>query len=123
MARTIIPAHDERVQVEILIPQADKRKKPLRFIAPRFEFLPRDKAEAFGEWVSKILTSDADDGDDGDGQVLTEELMLNYWIERLDLEDADALLDLTRGEKKQIWAAWQEESTSTLGESGPSSDS
>ena len=123
MARTIIPAHDERVQVEILIPQADKRKKPLRFIAPRFEFLPRDKAEAFGEWVSKILTSDADDGDDGEGQVLTEELMPNYWIEHLDLEDADALLDLTRGEKKQIWAAWQEESTSTLGESEPSSDS
>ena len=122
MARTIIPAHDERVQVEILIPQADKRKKPLRFIAPRFEFLPRDLAEGFGEWVSKILSSD-EDGDDGDGQMLTEELMLNYWIEHLDLEDAEALLDLTRGEKKQIWAAWQEESTSTLGESEPSSDS
>ena len=120
MARTIIPAHDERVQVEILIPQADKRKKPLRFTAPRFEFLPRDLAEGFGEWVSKILTSDEDGAD---GQILTEELMLNYWIERLDLEDAEALLDLTRGEKKQIWAAWQEESTSTLGESGPSSDS
>ena len=122
MARTIIPAHDERVQVEIFIPQADKRKKPLRFIAPRFEFLPRELAEGFGEWVSKILTSD-EDGADGDGQMLTEELMLNYWIERLDLEDAEALLDLTRGEKKQIWAAWQEESTSTLGESEPSSDS
>ena len=120
MARTIIPAHDERVQVEILIPQADKRKKPLRFIAPRFEFLPRNLAEGFGEWVSKILTSDEDDGE---GQVLTEELMLNYWLERLGMEDADALLDLTRGEKRQIWAAWQEESMSTLGESEPSSDS
>ena len=122
MARTIIPAHDERVQVEILIPQADKRKKPLRFIAPRFEFLPRDLAEGFGEWVSKILTSD-EDGDDGDGQMLTEELMVNYWIEHLDLEDADALLDLTRGEKRQIWAAWRDESNAPLGESAPSSDS
>ena len=122
MARTIIPAHDERVQVEILIPQADKRKKPLRFIAPRFEFLPRDLAEGFGEWVSKILTSD-EDGADGDGQMLTEELMLNYWIEHLDMKDADALMGLTRGEKKQIWEAWRDESNAPLGESAPSSDS
>lgn len=121
MSRTIIPAHDERVQVEVLVPQADKRKKPLRFVAPRFEFIPRDKAEAFSEWLAKIL---ADDGEDGeDAQILTEELMVNYWIEHLDLEDADGLLALTRGEKKQIWAAWQEESSMPLGESQPSSES
>lgn len=121
MARTIVPAHDERVQVEVLVPQADKRKKPLRFAAPRFEFIPRDKAEAFEEWMTELL---ADVDEEGNPKViLTEELMLNYWVQHLDLEDADALLDLTRGEKKQIWEAWRDESNAPLGESVPSSDS
>ena len=39
------------------------------------------------------------------------------------VKDADALMGLTRGEKKQIWEAWRDESNAALGESAPSSDS
>lgn len=118
MARTIVPAHDERVQVEIHVP-VKGRKTPLRFIAPRFEFIDRALAEKFDEWLTEFFKTDGDE----EAPILTEELMLNYWIERLGMKDADALLGLTRGEKKQIWEAWRDESNAPLGESAPSSDS
>lgn len=116
MAFTIIPAHDPRIMVEIEIPQPGK-KKNLKFIAPRFEFIDREKTQLFDDWVKK-LAEDAGDEE----LVLTEEAMLNFWIEHLDLDDADALLELTRGEKRQIWQHWAEVSQADLGKLEESSE-
>lgn len=117
MAFTIIPAHDERVTVEIHVP-VKGRKTPLKFIAPRFEFIPREQTKQFDEWMTKLA---ADAGDEE--LMVTDEMMLNFWIEHLELKDADALLELTRGEKRQIWQHWAEVSNTTLGESEASTDS
>lgn len=123
-AREIIPAHDERVQIEILIPNKDKRKKPLKFTAPRFEFIEKDKAQAWSDWLDEIVKPviNEETGEEEMAVVPSEQMFLDYWIQHLDIPDADALMNLTRGEKKQIWSIWQEESLATLGESEPSSN-
>ena len=118
MAFTIIPAHDERAIVEVLVP-VKGRKNPLKFVAPRFEFIPRDKTAEFEDWVQKL----ADDSGEDDQSFITEEMMLNFWLQHLDMKDADALMDLTRGEKRQIWEHWAEVSRMPLGESEASTDS
>lgn len=116
--KTIIPAHDERVMVRIDVP-VKGRKNPLKFIAPRFEFLPVDKARQFDDYVREIEDEEKKTGVQTPGPVV----IMNYWFKNLDLKDADALLDLTVGEKLQIFEMWQESSKVTLGESDASSES
>lgn len=119
MSRQIIPAHDERVQVTVEVPQKGK-KKPIKFIAPRYEFVPPEKYEKFMDW---FLNFDKEPDPKPEGwvkPVISDGQVFDQWVRILEQEDQEALLNLTLGEKIQIWGIWQEESAAPLDASEPS---
>lgn len=112
----IVPAHDDRVMVEITVPRSDGRKKPLLFRAARWEFQPRSRTRAYAEYIASAI--DPKTGEVKDDRV--DEMLIDWWIKELGLDEE--ILDLTPGEKDQIWTIWRDESEVDLGESSPSTD-
>lgn len=111
--RQLIPAHDPRVMVTIEVP-VEGRKKPLVFTAKRWEFQPEQLIDDFQEHLSSAI--------DPETGVLREdrkadEMLIDWWLDNLDLADADELKKLTIGEREQLWNIWRAESEIDLGES------
>lgn len=111
--RQIIPAHDPRVMVTIEVP-IEGRKKPALFTAKRWEFQPEQLIEDFQEHIA--TTVDPETGKLREGRK-ADELLIDWWLDHLDLADADELKKLTIGERNQLWEIWRAESKLDLGES------
>ncbi|EME14809.1 hypothetical protein [Rhodococcus triatomae] len=110
----ITPAHDESVQVKFEIP-IKGRQKLLEFSVPRVQFLSKPIADEYAEWFSE--RSNSEEG-------LKEHDSILKLLELTTTPQVyEALAKLTVGELNQISAIWGEQSTASLGESSPSSDS
>lgn len=115
----ITPAWDESVQVTIEVPQKGK-KKPLKFVAPRYEFVSQEQVDKFEGWFREFDKEPDPKPEDWVKPVISDMLIFDQWVRILDMPDGDAIMGLSFGEKMQIWQAWQKESEAPLGKSEPS---
>lgn len=127
----IIPAHDERVIVDIEIPRPG-RAKSLRFKAARLDFQPAELVTRYAEDYAKLrnwveAVTDGKDADELPERPLVGgehefDHPLGWWAYALEMPDAEAINNLTAGERDQVWRIWEEAAETPVGESSASSD-
>lgn len=124
---TIIPAHDERVNVVIEIPRPGKARAAV-FSAARLEFQPPELVDRFAKDYERLRAwAAASDAAEAAGEEYDEprptiadgyeyDHPLGWWAYTLGLKDADYIANLTVGERDQVWEIWNDASKVSLGE-------